>query len=99
MPMKNPCHPGEIIREEVLVPLGLNISQAAKVLGVTRQALSNTLNGRTSLTAEMALRVEKAFGPKMDTLMRMQSSYDIAQTRQAEGKIRIRRYQTTLAAV
>ncbi len=54
--MKNPCYPGEFIREDVLAPLGLNVSQAAKVLGVTRQALSNILNGRTSLTAEMALR-------------------------------------------
>jgi len=79
--MKNPCHPGEIIREDVLIPLGLNISQAAKALGVTRQALSNNLNGRTSLPAEMALRVEKAFGPKMEHLMRMQLAYDLAQAR------------------
>ena len=76
MMMKNPCHPGEIIREEVLAPLGLTVTQAAKALGVTRQALSNMLNGVTSLTAEMALRVEKAFGPKMEHLMRMQLNYD-----------------------
>ena len=61
--MKNPCHPGEIIREDVLAPLGLNLTLAAKLLGVTRRALSNMLNGRTSLTAEMTLRVEKALGP------------------------------------
>ena len=64
MPMKNPCHPGEIIREDVLAPLGLNVTGAAKVLGVTRQALSNMLNGRTSLTAEMALRVRKGVRPE-----------------------------------
>jgi addiction module HigA family antidote len=78
MPMKTPCHPGEIIREDVLAPLDLTVTQAAKVLGVTRQALSNMLNERTPLTAEMALHVEKAFGPKMEHLMRMQLNYDLA---------------------
>lgn len=76
--MKNPCHPGEIIREDVLAPLGLNLTQAAKALGVTRHVLSNVLDGRISLTAEMALRIEKAFGPKMDHMMRMQINYDLA---------------------
>ncbi len=89
MTMKNPCHPGEIIREDVLAPLGLNITQAAKVLGVTRQALSNMLNGHTSLTAEMALRVEKAFGPKMEHLMRMQLNYDLEQARAAADHIKV----------
>ncbi len=89
MPMNNPCHPGEIIREDVLAPLGLNVSQGAKALGVTRQALSNMLNGHTSLTAEMALRVEKAFGPKMEHLMRMQLNYDLAQVRARAGEIAV----------
>jgi addiction module HigA family antidote len=93
MPMKNPCHPGEIIREDVLAPLGLNISQAAKALGVTRQALSNMLNGRTSLTAEMALRVEKAFGPKMEHLMRMQLNYDLAQARARANDVSVQAYK------
>jgi addiction module HigA family antidote len=92
MPMKNPCHPGEIIREDVLVPLGLNVTQAAKVLGVTRQALSNMLNGRTSLTAEMALRVEKAFGPKMEHLMRMQLNYDLAEVRARSEAIQVKAF-------
>ncbi len=89
MTMKNPCHPGEIIREDVLAPLNLNVTQAAKALGVTRQALSNMLNGRTSLTAEMALRIEKAFGPKMEHLMRMQLNYDLAQARAAAENIKV----------
>ncbi|MDZ4791326.1 MAG: HigA family addiction module antitoxin [Hyphomicrobiales bacterium] len=94
MPMRNPCHPGEIIREDVLAPLGLNVSQAAKALGVTRQALSNMLNGRTSLTAEMALRVEKAFGPKMEHLMRMQLAYDLAQARACAQNVRVEAYKS-----
>lgn len=89
MPMKNPCHPGEIIREDVLAPLGLNVTEAAKILGVTRQALSNMLIGRTALTAQMALRLEKAFGPKMEHLMRMQLNYDLAQARASADKIKV----------
>ena len=72
MPMKNPPHPGGLIRREVIDPLGLTVSDAAAILGVTRQALSLLLNERTDLSSEMALRIEKAFGPKMDHLMRMQ---------------------------
>ena len=90
--MKHPCHPGEIIREDVLTPLGLNVTQAAKVLGVTRQALSNMLNGRTSLTAEMALRFEKAFGPKIEHLMRMQLNYDLAGARARAGSVDVKAY-------
>jgi addiction module HigA family antidote len=91
MTMKNPCHPGEIIRED---PLGLNVTQAAKALGVTRQALSNMLNGRTSLTSEMALRVEKAFGPKMEHLMRMQFNYDLTQARARADSVRVEAYRS-----
>ena len=72
---EEPMPPWRIIREDVLAPLGLNVTGAAKVLGVTRQALSNMLNGRTALTAEMVLCVEKAFGPKMEHLMRMQLEF------------------------
>jgi len=93
MTMKNPCHPGEIIREDVVAPLGLNVTQAAKVLGVTRQALSYMLNGRTSLTAEMALRIEKACGPKMEHLMRMQLNYDLAQARARAGNVHVEAYR------
>lgn len=94
MPMKNPPHPGEIIRHEVLEPLSLTVTDAAKAIGVTRPALSNVLNGRAALTPEMALRIEKAFGPKMDHLMRMQLAYDLARTRDRASEIRVERYQT-----
>lgn len=93
MPMLNPPHPGEFIRTEIIEPLGLTVTAAAKVLRVSRPALSSLLNGKADLSGEMALRIEKAFGPKMDTLMRIQSAYDIVRTRRRHGKLRVRRYQ------
>ena len=87
MPMKKPPHVGGFIRREIIEPLGLSVTDAAVALGVTRQALSNLLNERTSLTADMALRIEKAFGPKMDHLMRMQLAYELAQARARESEI------------
>lgn len=87
-----PAHPGQFIKMELIEPLGLSVTTAAKVLGVTRQALSSLLNGNASLSPDMALRVEKALGPKMDTLLRMQTSYDIAQARERAGDIKVRRY-------
>ena len=97
MAMKNPPHPGDFIRTEILEPAGLTVTAAAAALQVSRPALSSLLNGKASLSGDMALRIEKAFGVRMETLMRMQSSYDIAQTRKREGKIRLRRI-TVLAA-
>jgi len=97
MPMLNPPHPGEFIRTEIIEPLGLSVTAAAEVLRVSRPALSNLLNAKADLSGEMALRIEKAFGPKMDTLMRMQSAYDVARTRKRENKIRVRRYRPTEA--
>ena len=91
MPMKNPPHPGDFIRTEILKPAGLNVTSAAAALGVSRPALSSLLNQKASLSGEMALRIEKAFGVKMDTLMRMQSAYDIVQTRKREKQIKVRR--------
>lgn len=91
MPMKNPPHPGDFIRTEVVEPTGLTVTAAAQALQVSRPALSSLLNGKAALSGEMALRIEKAFGVKMDTLMRMQASYNIAQTRKLESKIRVRR--------
>jgi addiction module HigA family antidote len=93
MTMKNPCHPGEIIREEVIKPLGLTVTDAAKALAVARPTLSNLLNENASLTAEMALRIEKAFGPRMDHLMRMQLAYDLAQARKREGEITVKPFK------
>ena len=90
--MKNPAHPGGYIKNEIIAPLNLTVTAAAQALGVTRAALSTLLNERASLSPEMALRVEKAFGVSMDTLMRMQNSYDIAQTRKREGEIMVRPY-------
>ncbi len=75
MPMKNPPHPGEFIRTEIIEPAGLSVADAAKALQVSRPALSSLLNGKADLSGDTALRIEKAFGVKMDTLMRMQSAY------------------------
>src|ERR1035438_1519887 len=89
MPMKNPPHPGDFSRTEIIEPAGLSVTAAAIALRVSRPALSSLLNGRADLSGGMALRIEKAFGVKMDTLMRMQASYDIAQTRKQEREIRV----------
>jgi len=98
MRMLNPPHPGEFIRSEVIEPLGLSVTAAAEALGVSRPTLSTLLNGKSNLSGDMALRIEKAFGPKMETLMRMQSSYDIARTRKRESKIHVRRHAAAATA-
>jgi len=98
MPMKNPPHPGDFIRTEIIEPSGLSVVAAAVALQVSRPALSSLLNRRSDLSGDMALRIEQAFGVKMDTLMRMQASYDIAQTRKREKKIRVRRIHQLVAA-
>ncbi|TAD87365.1 MAG: addiction module antidote protein, HigA family [Alphaproteobacteria bacterium] len=87
--LKSPAHPGGFVKHEILEPLGLSVTAAAQVLGVTRATLSTLLNERAHLSPEMALRIEKAFGVSMDTLMRMQNSYDIAQARSREGEIKV----------
>ncbi|HUA19325.1 MAG TPA: HigA family addiction module antitoxin [Bryobacteraceae bacterium] len=92
--MKNPLHPGDFIRTEIIQPAGLSVTAAAAALRVSRPALSSLLNGNAGLSGDMALRIEKAFGVKMDTLMRMQSAYDIAQARKREKKIRVPRITT-----
>lgn len=80
-------HPGEWLRAELVEPSGLKITQAAEKLHVTRQAMSNLLNGHQGLSAEMAIRFEKAFGVLADTLMRMQAAYELAQAREREDEI------------
>ena len=92
MPMKNPPHPGDLIRTEVIEPLGLNVSKAADILKVRRATLSDLLRGKAALTPEMALRIEKAFGPDMDHLLRMQLAYDVAKTREHAKDISVERY-------
>jgi addiction module HigA family antidote len=98
MPMKNPPHPGEFIRTEIIEAADLSVTAAAVALQVSRPALSSLLNGKADLSGNMALRIEKAFGVKMDTLMRMQASYDIAQTRKREKEIRVKRFHQLVGA-
>ncbi len=97
--MKNPAHPGGFVKTEIIEPLGLSVTDAAQALGVTRPALSALLNERAHLSPEMALRIEKAFGVSMDTLMRMQNSYDIARTRKREREIKVEPYAAKAAAL
>jgi addiction module HigA family antidote len=91
--MKNPPHPGRIIREDCLKPLGLTVTSGAKILGISRQALNNLVNQRAGVSPEMAIRLSKAFGSTAQTWMRLQSNYDLAQALKSEGKIRVRRYR------
>jgi addiction module HigA family antidote len=92
MPMKNPPHPGALIRTEIVEALGLNVSRAARILKVRRATLSDLLAGKAALSPEMALRIEKAFGPDMDHLLRMQLAYDVAETRRHSREIAVKRY-------
>jgi len=92
MRMASPAHPGHFVRMEILEPLGLTVTEGARALGITRPALSALLNGRAALSPEMALRLEKAFGVKMDTLLRMQTAYEIAHARSRSDEIDVRPY-------
>jgi antitoxin HigA-1 len=92
MPMKNPPHPGDLIRTEIIEELGLSVSKAAKLLKVRRATLSDLLHGKSALTPEMALRIEKAFGPDMNHLLSMQLAYDVAKTREHARRIDVKRY-------
>jgi antitoxin HigA-1 len=93
MAMKNPPHPGEIIRDEIIEALGLTVTSAAELLGVRRATLSDVTNGKASLSAEMALRLEKAFGVSMDLLLKMQAGYDAAQARMRGDQIKVKRFK------
>jgi addiction module HigA family antidote len=93
-----PSHPGEFVREEVLAPLGLSVAQAAKVLRVRRATLSDLVNEKASLSPEMALRLEKAFGLSMDQLLRMQAWHDAAKMRKRASRVSVRRYVPPVAA-
>jgi antitoxin HigA-1 len=87
MPMKNPAHPGRIVRHDCLEPLGLSVTAGAKILGVTRQALNNVINGKSGISPEMAIRLSKA----PETWLGMQLAYDLAAARKDESKIKVRR--------
>ena len=91
MEMFDPPHPGGIIREECLKPLGLTVTDAAKGLGVTRKALSDLLNGHTGVSPDMAIRLEKVFGSTADTWLRMQMQRDLWEARQRADKIKVNR--------
>ena len=88
-----PPHPGAFIRDEVLDALKLSVSRAADVLGIRRATLSDLVNGKTSLSPEMALRIEKAFGVNMDMLLRLQAWHDAATMRRRAGEIDVKPYE------
>jgi antitoxin HigA-1 len=91
MPMKNPPHPGLSVRHDCLEPLGISVTQGAKILGVTRQALNNLVNGKAAISPEMAIRLDKAFGGGAETWLRLQAAYDLAQAEKSANKIKVRR--------
>lgn len=93
MPMKNPPHPGKVVRVSCLDPLGLNVTEGAKILGVSRQALSTLVNGRARMSADMAIRLAKAFGSTTETWIRLQAAYDVAQAQAREDEIEVERYE------
>jgi addiction module HigA family antidote len=92
MPMKYPPHPGRSIRNACLEPLGLSVTEGARVLGVSRPTLSSVINGKAGISPEMAIRLEKAFGGTADAWLRMQAAHDLAQARKREKEIKVRRY-------
>jgi addiction module HigA family antidote len=92
--MKNPPHPGEIIRDLCIAPLGLTVTQAAQGLGVARKTLSQLLNGRAGISPEMAVRLSKAFGRSPESWLELQSQYDLAQIRRNARKIKVKPFST-----
>jgi addiction module HigA family antidote len=93
MAMRNPPHPGGIVRRQCLEPLGLSVTEAARGLGVTRQALSELVNQRTGLSVEMAIRLSKAFGSSPETWLGLQMAYDLWQARERMQAIQVRRFE------
>jgi len=91
--MKNPPHPGLSVRLNCLEPLGLSVTEGAKVLGVSRQTLSRLINGQSGISTGMAIRLSKAFGTTPDIWIRMQASYDIVQAKRREDQIKVERYE------
>jgi len=92
MRMKNPSHPGESVRYDCLEPLGLTVTEGAEILGVRRQTLNNVVNGKTGISPEMAIRLDKAFGGGSETWLRLQTAYDLAQAEKNAGAIKVKRY-------
>ena len=95
--MKNPPHPGRHIRLEYLEPLGLSVTEAARILGVTRANLSNIVNGKSGISPEMAVRLAKAFGGTAEIWLRLQAAYDLARVRRREAEIKVEPYRPPAA--
>jgi antitoxin HigA-1 len=93
MPVRNPPHPGLSVRLNCLAPFGLSVTEAAKALGVSRATLSRLINGQAGISPDMAIQLAKAFGATPDIWIRMQAAYDLAQARQHESEIKVKRYQ------
>lgn len=93
MPMKKPPHPGKVVRVSCLEPFGLSVTEGARVLGVSRQALSNLVNGHARISTDMAVRLAKAFGSTTGSWIRLQAAFDVAQARGREDQIKIERYE------
>ena len=97
MAMRNPPHPGGIVRRQCLQPLGLSVTRAAEGLGVTRQALSDLVNERRGISTEMAIRLSKAFGSTPETWLGMQMAYDLWQARERAEQIEIEMFEMPAA--
>lgn len=97
MAMLNPPHPGLSVRFDCLEPLGLSITAGAQVLGVSRQALNNLVNGKAAISPEMAIRLDKAFGGGAEVWLGMQSGYDLARVMKRVGEIKVKRYEPKVA--
>lgn len=93
MVMKNPPHPGRSIKDACLDPLGLTVTEGARVLDVARHTLSRLINAQAGISPDMAIRLEKAFGNSADVWLRMQAAYDLAQARTRENRIDVKRYE------
>jgi addiction module HigA family antidote len=91
MPMKNLPHPGLHVRHDCLAALELSVTEGARVLGVTRQALNNLVNGKSGISPEMAIRLSKAFGGRPGVWLKMQMDYDLVQAEKNADKIKVRR--------
>ena len=95
MRMKNPPHPGRIVRQECIEPLGLTVTEAAERLGVTRQTLNNLVNEKSGISPEMAIRLSRAFGSSPEVWLGMQMEYDLAEAERNAGNIKVTRIPAT----
>ena len=91
MPMKNPAHPGRIVRHDCLEPLGLSVTAGAKILGVTRQTLNNVINGKSGISPEMAVRLSIAFDTSAESWLNQQSQFDLWHAEQSRKQLRVTR--------